>query len=106
LRGLGYGHGGSRLAKDAGHGEDQVLAKQQPAAPSPSSESASAAGQPPGAAGGGAAGDGAGESILGAYTFVDDLAGRWMSEAARLKVLRQRRRELLGGSAVADEGGE
>ncbi len=31
-----------------------------------------------------------------AYTFVDDVAGRWMAETARLANLRQRQRELLG----------
>ena len=78
LRGLGHGHRGSRLAS-SGHGEDTLLRH----------------GAAPTTAG---AGTGAGASAAG-YSFVDDLAGRWMSEAARLKSLRQRRCELLGGGS-------
>jgi hypothetical protein len=40
------------------------------------------------------------ESVAGhatsQYTFVDDLAGRWVAETARLEMLRQRRKDLLG----------
>ena len=67
LRGLGFGHEGSRLAVVAA-GEDRALSTALLHASS------------------GSAG----------YTLVDDLAGRWMSERARLEGLRQRRRELIG----------
>ena len=35
-------------------------------------------------------------AAVGAYSHVEDLAGRYVAERSRLRALKQRRQELLG----------
>jgi hypothetical protein len=64
LRGLGFGHGESRLVAQS-HDD-------------------------------GTSGKEASLPAAGTYTMVEDLAGRWIAQHERLRVLKQRRSEILG----------
>lgn len=77
LRGMGYGHAENSRLKSQNHADGVTGADGQAATEAVlSTKQATAA--------------------VGTYTFVDDIAGKWMIEKDRLALLQGRRRELVG----------